>query len=477
MHSLRQAGTTQTQLFAQAVRIALVQSDYATIRTIVRDLSKHSDQITMVAVVDSAGTILAHSNQELTGTEAKGVLKEGLASEESPLGRYSKEDESVLEGLVVDDGNSIAFATPLKSSGVRIGTVIISYSLLPVKIELASAEEEKRKEVRSSLRNLISVGVVVVMVGFVLTIIQGLRMSRPIKRLARRARQMADGDLRARVNIKSRDEIGALGQQFNYMAQQIEALLEDTKEKATLEKELEVASAVQATLVPQSQVAELDGITLAGYFKPALKCGGDWWGYYTLPGGQVLVIISDVTGHGVASAMITAAAKGVATTVMGQDGPFELKKLFNAMNEGVLATAKGHFAMTCFASVYDPKTHTLTYTNAGHNFPYLYDSKNEKLVALALCSSRLGDRTDGAFKLLGLQVKPGDTLIWYTDGLVECEDPHGEEFGERRFQATIREHAHLPPEEAIDKIVQRTDRFYGGTPQKDDITLVVGKIT
>jgi sigma-B regulation protein RsbU (phosphoserine phosphatase) len=151
--------------------------------------------------------------------------------------------------------------------------------------------------------------------------------------------------------------------------------------KPRWKKELEVASAIQATLVPDSSLVEVEGISFAGYFEPATQCGGDWWSYYEMPDEKLLVIIGDVTGHGVASAMITAAAKGSATTMMDVTaGDLTLPALLKSLNAAIHDAAKGRFVMTCFASIYDPKTRQLTYANAGHNFPYIY--QKDKLVSL-----------------------------------------------------------------------------------------------
>ena len=86
-----------------------------------------------------------------------------------------------------------------------------------------------------------------------------------------------------------------LGENFNYMADQLTVLLQETAEKATLEKELEVARTIQETLVPPNDEIENDLIRFAGYFEPASQCGGDWWTYHEMVGDKLLVVIGDVT--------------------------------------------------------------------------------------------------------------------------------------------------------------------------------------
>jgi serine phosphatase RsbU (regulator of sigma subunit) len=482
--SLKQAGISQIQLLSQAVRVALVQSDYVTIQTIVRDMSKQDRRITGIAVVDRANRVLAHTSNKYIGKEAVGLWKKKSTK------------LSIQPEVEVESTRSIVFSAPMmgkvevieeeedgsstvtEAKSMVLGHVFLAYSLKPLELGLAAAEKAKKVEVRRSLRRLLIVGLGAVLLGVILTILQGLRMTRPIKALAVQTNRMSVGDLDAKVDVKSGDEIGMLGLQFNDMAARIRDLIETTKESAAMEKELEVAAVVQSTLVPDNEVATLGSIRLAGYFKSAAKCGGDWWSYHQLQEDKVLIIISDVTGHGIASAMITAAAKGVTTTLMGlTHGRIELPVLLDSLNDTICSTGKGRFAMTCFASIYDAKTRVLTYSNAGHNFPYHYDGETRELTALALPGDRLGDFPKVGVEMSQIRLKAQDTIVWYTDGLVECEDPSGQEYGERRLQSTIQANAHLPPDQAVEMIANSAKMFYGSTPQKDDITLIVGKIS
>src|SRR5262249_52982189 len=154
---------------------------------------------------------------------------------------------------------------------------------------------------------------------------------------------------------------------FNYMADRLLILMRETAEKATLEKELEVARMIQETLVPPPDLVDRGFAQLAGYFLPASQCGGDWWTMHDLPDGRLLVVIGDVPGHGVPSAMITAAAKASCDVVRATEGAkLTVTRLLEVMNRAIFESAKRKFVMTCFASILDPKTRTITYANAGH---------------------------------------------------------------------------------------------------------------
>jgi serine phosphatase RsbU (regulator of sigma subunit) len=148
------------------------------------------------------------------------------------------------------------------------------------------------------------------------------------------------------------------------------------------------------------------------------------------------------------------------------------------VNRAIFESAKRKFVVTCFASILDPKTRTITYANAGHNFPYLYRVTNGKgeFGSLMTRGNRLGDLHDSKYTSKTTDLHPGDVLIWYTDGIVECENETGEEYGEKRFRSAIRKGAHLDPGEMRETVVQESHAFFGERARKDDITMVFARV-
>ena len=234
---LRLAGTAQLRLLVEVTRLALVQSDFITLQTIVHNVA-HEEGIIATAVVDRGGRILAHSDGGRVGSQATGVLKHAAG-----VTRVAEHTETVR-------GNrALTFAQPVRLDGERMGTVFIAYSLRPLEAELAKTTATKRRELQSGIWRSALVGLLALAVGVLLTVVQSLRLSRPIQELARQADQMAGGDLDVRVPIRSSDEIGRLGERFNYMAEQMQGLLREAIAKATVEKELELAEASRLAAV------------------------------------------------------------------------------------------------------------------------------------------------------------------------------------------------------------------------------------
>ena len=361
----------------------------------------------------------------------------------------------------------------------RQGYVVLGYDLAPVAWFEHEAEEQKAAASTNALVYTAAVGALFALIGTLLAIFQGLSISKPIKLLAWKADQIARGDLDARVEVSTGDEIGLLAENFNFMADQITLLLQQTAEKAKIEQELEVAKAIQETLVPSDAAVHKGTLTFAGFYQPAAQTGGDWWTWAELAGGKILVVIGDVTGHGVPSAMITAAAKAACDVARHvHDDDVTVTRLLEIMNHAIFESAQRRFVMTCFASIVDPKTRTITYANAGHNFPYLFrpgEGKGE-FGSLMIRGNRLGDDPSSKYEAKTTDLVAGDVVVWYTDGIVECENVAGEEYGEKRFRASVRKAAALDAREMRDAVIGDATTFFGDAPRKDDITMVVGRI-
>jgi serine phosphatase RsbU (regulator of sigma subunit) len=362
----------------------------------------------------------------------------------------------------------------------RQGYVVLGYDMTPVQWFEQEANDQKAEAVTKAALYTAAVGALFALIGTILAIFLGLSISKPIKQLAWKADQIARGDLEARVEVTSSDEIGLLGENFNFMADQIEILLQQTAEKAKIEQELEVAKTIQETLVPRPEQVTKGTLRFAGFYQPAAQTGGDWWTWAELSSGKILVVIGDVTGHGVPSAMITAAAKAacdVARHVNG--GDVTVTALLEIMNHAIFESAQRRFVMTCFASIVDTKRRTITYANAGHNFPYLFrpgDGGKGEFGSLMTRGNRLGDDPSSRYEEKTTELAIGDVLVWYTDGIVECENATGEEYGEKRFRASVKRAAALDAADMRDAIIADAGNYFGATPRKDDITMVIGRI-
>jgi serine phosphatase RsbU (regulator of sigma subunit) len=195
----------------------------------------------------------------------------------------------------------------------------------------------------------------------------------------------------------------------------------------------------------------------------------------------VLVAIGDVTGHGVASAMVTAAAVGAVDVCVRRGGrDLDLRELTSALDTAVRRVGGGELAMTCFAAILDAEASEVRFVSCGHTSPYLV-RPNEKAVELHALVGRgnpLGSGVPAAPKVLQRPIQAGDLLVWYTDGVIEAQDPAGTPFGDRRLQHLLRrlDRQRLTPPQVHDVVQAGVAAHRAGHPLADDETVVVAQL-
>ncbi|HEY5938346.1 MAG TPA: SpoIIE family protein phosphatase [Kofleriaceae bacterium] len=250
-------------------------------------------------------------------------------------------------------------------------------------------------------------------------------------------------------------------------------------ERAALAREVELAATVQAELLPGKGPHVHGDLTVVGSWRPATRCGGDFWGVYPLTDGRVLVAIGDVTGHGVASAMVTAAAAG-ACDVCVRRGPLDLVELVGALDAAVRRVGGGELAMTCFAAIIDPAARDIRFVSCGHTAPYLCRSTDTaiELHALVARGNLLGVGVPATPRVQQRALQAGDLVVWYTDGVIDAQDPAGKPFGDRRLQLLLKklDRNRFGPLAVHDTVQAHVAAHRAGRPLADDETVVVGQL-
>ncbi|HTZ46945.1 MAG TPA: SpoIIE family protein phosphatase [Verrucomicrobiae bacterium] len=262
---------------------------------------------------------------------------------------------------------------------------------------------------------------------------------------------------------------------FDEVTREIEAQRRAGAEKLEAERraaqELEIAKQVQARLFPQNLPA-LQSLEFAGVCLPARHVGGDYYDFLHLGPGRVGLVIGDVSGKGIAAALLMAnlQANLRSQCAIAIDQP---QRLLSAVNQLFGEnTANAAFATLFFAD-YDEATGRLRYVNCGHLPPLLLHA-DHSLERLQPTATILGAFQQWDCELAECQIAPGDTLILYTDGITESFSPAGEEFGEARLEQALRQHCHLSSQSLLDAIVDQV-RDFSPHEQHDDITLIAAK--
>jgi serine phosphatase RsbU (regulator of sigma subunit) len=244
-------------------------------------------------------------------------------------------------------------------------------------------------------------------------------------------------------------------------------------DKVTMKRDLEIAREIQTWLVP-SQPPEVAGANIAFATRPQNSVAGDYYdAFYPNPEERerLMVVIADVAGKSVPAALLMATLQASLRTIAGENAP--LADLVARLNRYACAhSLNGMRFTTAVLSEYNPTSRNLTYVNAGHNAPILRRA-NGTLETLEAGGLPLGIQSGVKYETASLELKAGDALIFFTDGVVEAFNESGEEFGNARWLSTIRNLPDWDAQQSLQFLMKHVDEFVGATRQSDDITCMV----
>jgi len=256
-------------------------------------------------------------------------------------------------------------------------------------------------------------------------------------------------------------------------ARLMSAIADEVAQRERLNREVEIAREVQERLFPQ-KFPPVAGIEYAGTCRPALGVGGDYYDFLALPAGQLGIAIGDVSGKGIAAALmmasLQASLRGEATRA-----PENLAALVSNVNRLVYEASSSNRYATFFYAQYNPATRLLTYVNAGHNPPLLFhcSAGGWEISRLEAGGTVVGLLESFPYQQDSLPIAPGDIFVAFTDGISEAMNHADEEWGEQQLIETIKSCGELGPSEIMACILQAADSFVAGAKQHDDMTLVV----
>jgi len=246
-------------------------------------------------------------------------------------------------------------------------------------------------------------------------------------------------------------------------------------DKVTMKRDLEIAREIQTWLVP-SEPPQVAGADIAFASRPQNSVAGDYYDafYPTLSAeekGRLLLVIADVAGKSIPAALLMATLQASLRTIAGEGA--SLRDLVTRLNHYASAhSLDGRRFTTGVFAEYDPDNRHLSYVNAGHNPPILRHA-NGDTQRLEAGGLPLGIQMDATFETAEMDLKPGQALILYTDGVVEAFNERGEEFGNERWLEAIRALPDWNAQESLQFLMRRVDEFVGQTRQSDDITCLV----
>jgi predicted permease len=249
-------------------------------------------------------------------------------------------------------------------------------------------------------------------------------------------------------------------------------------EQEKLRRDVALAAEVQRRLLPE-RAPEREGSALAGLSLPARSVGGDYYDFLELGDHRIGIALADIAGKGVAAALLMAVVQA-SLRIVASEGQASLPDLAARMNSLLHRSTGANGYATFFYAELDECSRQLRYVNAGHNPPYLLRTAGEaaapEIRELSIGGTVLGLFPQMAYEEATVDLKSGDVLVAFTDGVTEALNVAEEEFGEERLKTLLRHVVHLPAAEISSRIAEALHGWIKDTAQYDDLTFVVMKV-
>lgn len=301
-------------------------------------------------------------------------------------------------------------------------------------------------------------------------------MMKPLHNLHNGVSKVAQGDLSYHIEVKTKDEIGDLARAFNQMTtdlnQYITNLKTTTAAKERIQSELELGKDIQRRMLPHVFPAfpERKEFEVFAIMEPAKEVAGDFYDFFFIDEDNFCIVISDVSGKGVPSALFMVIAKTL-IQAEAQRGYALEEVIFNVNNALTLNNDTSMFA-TLFCAVLNLNTGELRMVNAGHNPPVIGNSKDGFEFVDVNQNIAMGVLDNFVYKAETTKLKAGDKILLYTDGITEAFNPLGELFSDERLLSIIRANHEMNSMQLVQKIKQEIKNFAQDAEQSDDITIL-----
>ena len=444
-------GESLVRITAEQSPDKLLAEEELTLFQLIKDVTAE-DQVLYAFIADSKNVIKAHSDPGMVNS----LYNPSPAAKSDP--RF---DDVIVTNVFKDGAEILFFEKPITYQKIRVGTVA-----------LAISQHEIIENIESAKRFISILTVIITFLGVLLSFVLGVYFSRPIKKLKEGTQAIIAGNLDHRVKISRNDELGDLGLAFNQMARGL-------KERNLMRQSLELAMEIQQNLLPKGN-PKVKGLDIAGKSVYCDETGGDYYDFLKLKENgseKIAVIVGDISGHGIPSALLMATAR--AFIRQRSFLPGSLTEIITDINVLLCADAmESNSFMTLFYAVIDTNTKSVKWIRAGHDPAILYEPASdifEELLGPA--GIPIGVVPDWDYEeneKTGLE--KGQVIVISTDGINEALNPQNEMYGKERVLNTIRKNKNGTAEEILEAIIADLNHFRKGLDLQDDITLIVIKI-
>ncbi len=420
-------------------------------------------------LISKNGTFITHPSKELIMNDTIFSSAEALGDNNlREIGRKMIHGETgISEYQNIYGQPSYMYYTPIKSNGWCLSV------FFPI--------NELKEDIIILNRNIFIVGVVGILLLLLITIVISRSITKPLRLVAKAAVDIGSGDINAYIpSINSDDEVGKLTKSFHYMRDSLIKYISDLKEttaaKERIESELQIARQIQMSLLPKIFPPFLkgpDNIDMYAIIQPAKEVGGDFYDFFFIDDTHFCFIIGDVSGKGIPASLFMGVTKTLLKTKASDN--LNPSYILTKVNNDLCSGNDNYMFVTIFCAVMNTKTGEVIYSNGGHNPPFIIRRDNSTVELKGTDGVALGVMEDALYATESIFLKDGDSIFMYTDGVTEAMNSTDQLFSEKRVVDIIEELSKAEPKEIIEVVMDRILSFADGTPQSDDITIMVVK--
>lgn len=415
------------------------------------------------------------ANQLTYGTD---VLYTDAANDEADLQKYLliwgmyAENKGTEEPLVTDNSYGYNYTA--------VAPILDENEQAIAEIQYILDMQEVRDHLNGFLYNMLGISFCIICAALLLYILLVKWMVlNPVEKLSEFTTEITKtGNFsKQEIEIKTGDEIEALGQSFNYMMERLEDYIKDltvvTAEKERIGAELNVATQIQSSMLPCIFPAfpDRDELDIYATMTPAKEVGGDFYDFFMVDERHVAIVIADVSGKGVPAALFMVIGKTLIKdhTQPGRD----LGEVFTEVNNILCESNDNGMFITAFEGVLDLVTGEFRYANAGHEMPFIYRKDGGYEAYKIRPGFVLAGMENIKYKEQKIQLNIGDKIFQYTDGVTEATDKDNQLYGMDRLHKVLNEKClDCNPEQTLKLVKEDIDAFVGDNDQFDDITML-----
>jgi len=368
------------------------------------------------------------------------------------------------------------FAAVIWENGERdSGTILLS---VPIKILLDYYFFSQAEPLIPIILALLVVFLLVELGSIVIGIFIARSITRSIHSIYAGVQSIQKGEFHFRIDTGDKDQLDAMANSFNDMSTSIVRLMDEASEREWMEKELEIAKEVQNQLFPQ-QFPDTLNIEISASCTPARQVSGDYYDFLPNGDSHLDIVIGDISGKGISAALMMASL--VSTIRGGLSLPQEphqterISRVVSNSNRQFYRRSSPESFSTLVLNHYDAEKKILTYCNAGHHPPLVFS--NGDLKELTAGGTVVGLFENWEFISSEIELKSGDLVVYFTDGVVEATNQQDEQFGTDRLIQLVADNTFLTADDVQALIVEQVFIWAEGEEQGDDITVLCFKVT